>query len=353
MVEHRKEDADVAAIEAEECIVSALFGDGSASAFTLLAQQLEPVHFYVPAFRLVYEVFGDMVARGETPDGVTLVTHLKTKPGFNDRVRELIEQALTVTAALDNLASYADAVIEKWRARKIADSLSAVQREIPRIGGEQSSEGVLRKLDAIRESLSTREPTDGLLKSPLAVMTQVVERMEAVESGEFTGVRTGIKDLDEKLGGLLPGQLIIVGGRPSMGKTALALNIAVNHSISAVPALATDALQRNPQPPVDASPLGAIFSLEMEDTSLGMRALSNLSSVEYARIRKGLLEDADWPNLAVGMMRYSVSNIRISHESFLTPSILRARLRALVQQTGQKLAYIIVDYLQLMNSDRQ
>ena len=347
----RSEGPQLAAIEAEECIVSALFGERSDSAFTVLSQELEPKHFYEPTYRLVYEAYGKLVAEGRPTDHVTLATYLKASPAFGERAKQLVADAVAIRASEENLASYASAVIEKWRAREIATAVKRVQQSLTQIGGGLTSADVLGQLDAIAPTLSTREASAGLLKTPLAVMEDVVTRMQQVEAGGLPGIRTGIEELDERLGSMEPGHLVIIAGRPSMGKSVLGLCIAKYHSIEAVPELSADALQKNPQPSPDASPLGAIFSLEMEDVNLGMRALSALSGVEYRRIRTSQFENADWTKLTIAMMQYSASNIRISYETHLTPSKLRARCREVIQQTGRQLAYIVVDYLQLMNGD--
>jgi len=352
MSEDRSDVASFAAIEAEECIVSALFGERSDSAYTVLSQELEGKHFYEPAYRLVYEAYGELAAKGGSPDRVMLASHLKASPAFGERARQLVADAMAIKASEDNLASYAAAVVEKWRARMIAEAANRVLKSVTQIGGGLTSDDVLGQIDAIGPSLATREATSGLLKTPLEVMEDVVARMQQVEAGGLPGARTGLEELDAKLGSMEPGHLVVVAGRPSMGKSVFGLRIATYNSIEAVPELSADALQKNPDPSPDASPFGAYFSLEMPDVSLGMRALSALSGVEYRRIRTSQLEADDWTRLTIAMMQYSASNIRISYETHFTPSMLRARCRELTRQTGKKLSYIVVDYLQLMNSDK-
>ncbi|WP_199028902.1 replicative DNA helicase [Ralstonia sp. ASV6] len=348
----RSEGQQLAAIEAEESIVSALFSDHADSAYTTLSQELEGKHFSEPVYRMVYEAYGQLLAKGQSPDSVTLASYLKSLPVFGARAKELLSHAISIKASQDNLPNYAAAVIEKWRARQIAEALKNAESRIARIGGELTSDDVLRDLESIAPSLSTRQKTAGLLKTPLQVVEDVVSRMQKVEAGGLPGARTGIEELDLKLGSMEPGHLIVVAGRPSMGKSVFGLRIAIHNSIEAVPELSPDALQRNPEPSPDASPFGAYFSLEMPDVSLGMRAISALSSVEYGRIRTAQFETDDWARLTIAMMRYSASNIRISYETHFTPSMMRARCRELTRATGKKLAYIVVDYLQLMNSDK-
>ncbi|CAE6822740.1 Replicative DNA helicase [Paraburkholderia domus] len=350
-MERRKEDAEVAAVEAEECIVAALFGTAGVDAYNNLALKLRASDFYVVAYRMVFEAFGDLADKGFAPDAPMLVSHLRSKQGWSERTQELVTQAITVTYSPGNLLDYAGVVIEKAKARAIGGKLSEIQKAIPRVGGELSSEDVLRQLEAVSMSFADRETNDTLLRTPGEGLRAVVKRWEAIEAGEFRGVKIGIDALDERLGGLQGGQLIIIAGRPSMGKTALALNIPVHESILNVPELSPDALQNNPTPPPDASPLGAVFSLEMPNVQMTMRMLSNISGVEYGRITKGTFEQDDWSRLGLAFPRYEHSNIHLSEESYLTPALLRAKARMLMQRTKRKLRYLIVDYLQLMDAD--
>ncbi|MBN3729410.1 replicative DNA helicase [Burkholderia sp. Tr-20390] len=350
-VDRRREDAEVAAVEAEECVVAALFGEQGAVAFDTLALRVRPEDFFVPAYRLVFESFGELVDRGTKADQATLVTQLKSKESFTDRTRELVEQAIVVSYSIENLESYADAIVEKARARAIHAELQLVQKEIPRVGGELRSAEVLQRIDAISLKFADRQTDETLLKSASDGLSAVVARWEKIESGEVLGIKTGIHDLDDRLGGLHGGQLIILAGRPSMGKTAKALNIAAHASILSVDELSLDALGVNPEPSPDLSPMGAIFSLEMGQVQLTMRILSNIANVEYRRLVRAEFDEKDWTNLNGAFVRYGRSNIHISQESYLTPASLRAKLRMLIQRTKQKLRYVIVDYLQLMDAD--
>ncbi|KVV07423.1 hypothetical protein WK77_16685 [Burkholderia ubonensis] len=350
-MERRREDAEVAAVEAEECVVAALFGESGAAVFDVLSLRLRAEDFFVPAYRLVFEAFGEIVDRGAKANKATLVTQLKSKQSFSDRARELVEQAIVVSYSIENIDSYVDAIVEKARARAIHSELQSVQKDIPRVGGELSSADVLQRIDGISLKFGDRQTESTLLRSANDGLSAVVARWEKIESGEIIGVKTGIDDLDERLGGLHGGQLIVLAGRPSMGKTAMALNIAGHESILSVDELTLDALALNPEPPPDVSPLGAIFSLEMGQVQLTMRILSNITGVEYRRCVRGQFDESDWAKMNGGFVRYGRCNIHISHESHLTPGSLRAQLRMLIQRTKRKLRYVIVDYLQLMEAD--
>jgi replicative DNA helicase len=350
-VERRKEDAEVASVEAEESVVAALFGERSVEAFSVLSLSLRSSDFHVPAFGFVFDACTELIEKGVTPDGVTLVTHLRSKKGWSDRMGQMVEQAVAAAYAFDNLPAYAEVIVEKARGRQIAVHLSEIQKAVPRVGGEISSENLIQQIDAVSLSITNRDDSAAILKTPRDNLKDVVVHWEQQEAGAVRGVMTGIAGLDEKTGGLFPGQLIIVAGRPSMGKTALALNISAAESVLLVPELSLSALEQDPAPSSDASPLGAIFSLEMPTTKLTMRMLSNIAGVEYSRMNRGTFENGDWEKLTPAFHRFGHSNIHISDESYLTVGLLRAKCRQLMRSTGKKLRYVIVDYLQLMDVD--
>jgi replicative DNA helicase len=168
------------------------------------------------------------------------------------------------------------------------------------------------------------------------LLTQVVERIDELYSrenqGEITGVPTGFIDLDKMTSGLQPGDLVIVAGRPSMGKTAFSVNIGENVAI-------------------DAGLPVAIFSMEMGGTQLAMRMLGSIGQLDQHRLRTGKLIDEDWPRLTHAIQKMNDAQIFIDETPALNPIEMRARSRRLARQCG-KLGLIIVDYLQLMQGSK-
>jgi replicative DNA helicase len=162
------------------------------------------------------------------------------------------------------------------------------------------------------------------------ILPQVVERVdERYHSGEsLVGLSTGFKDLDAQTSGLQPGDLIIVAGRPSMGKTTLAVNIAENV-----------ALRDNKSV--------AIFSMEMSSESLGLRMLSSVGRINQSNLRSGRLQESDWPRIDAAMTMLSQARIFVDETPAMTPTEVRARARRLKRERGA-LDLIVVDYLQLM-----
>jgi replicative DNA helicase len=167
-----------------------------------------------------------------------------------------------------------------------------------------------------------------------ALLKEVVERIDMLYSrdnpDEVTGVPTGFHDLDARTSGLQPGDLIIVAGRPSMGKTAFSMNIAENVAIEA------------------GLPV-AVFSMEMGGAQLVMRMLGSVGRLDQHVLRTGKLGDEDWQKLTYAIGKLSEAPMYIDETPALTALELRARARRLARQHGGKLGLIVIDYLQLMS----
>jgi replicative DNA helicase len=162
-----------------------------------------------------------------------------------------------------------------------------------------------------------------------SILPEVVNRIDELyhSDGKMTGVSTGFKQLDEMTGGLQPGDLIIVAGRPSMGKTTLAVNIAENAALG-------------------SNKSAAIFSMEMSAESLTLRMISSLGRINQSNLRSGKLQEEDWPRIDSAMTQLSGAKIYVDETPALTPTEIRARARRLKRERGLDL--IVVDYLQLM-----
>ena len=166
------------------------------------------------------------------------------------------------------------------------------------------------------------EKLSPLLKATVGQIADLSERGEAV-----TGLATGFGEFDEKTAGLQPGELIIIAGRPSMGKTSLAMNIVENTAIT------------------DGKSV-AIFSMEMPARALAMRMMSSLGRVDQQRVRTGRLVENDWARLTSAVTMLEQTNVFVDDAAALSPTEIRARARRLKRERG--LALVVVDYLQLM-----
>jgi replicative DNA helicase len=189
---------------------------------------------------------------------------------------------------------------------------------------------------------STQKSQQGFLNFP-TVLKEIVERIEMLHGqsdDDITGIPTRFVDLDTKTAGLQPGDLIIVGGRPSMGKTAFAMNVAENVALYAT---RKDAEGRERRLPV------AVFSMEMSGAQLAMRMIGSVGRMDQHSLRTGQLKDEDWHKLTNAMGLLSDSPIFIDETPALTALEIRARSRRLARQHGGSLGLIVVDYLQLMS----
>ena len=179
-------------------------------------------------------------------------------------------------------------------------------------------------------AIAEQTPSDGGPEIIKSILVRAVEKIDALyHSGDsITGLATGLADLDELTSGLQPSDLIIVAGRPSMGKTTLVMNIAEHAAIkSSKPVL--------------------VFSMEMPADSLAMRMMSSLGRIDQHRIRTGKLDDDDWPRVTSAVHMLSEAPLFIDDTAGLSPAELRSRARRLVKEHGS-LGLIVVDYLQLM-----
>jgi replicative DNA helicase len=171
------------------------------------------------------------------------------------------------------------------------------------------------------------------------VLAKVFERIDHLHSQEnpsdITGIPTGFVDLDRYTAGLQPGDLIIVAGRPSMGKTAFALNIAEHVALH----------------PSVGLPV-AVFSMEMSASQLAMRVLSSMAKVDQTRLRTGRLNDEEWSRLTDEIGRLNEARIHVDETAALNALELRARARRMKREYG-KLGLVVVDYLQLMSASAQ
>lgn len=335
--------ANYFALEAEQSIVAALFSEQSAEAYDRLVLGVKADDFYYEHHKVIFQAYGVLVERGVKADAITLATHIKSSEGFDHRVEDAVANALSVPFSMANIEAYAEAVAEKARARQLHIRLTEINRRTSQVGGAFTSKDLLREIESVGMAFGEDERTNELLRPPSDLMGAAIERLEHLQNGDIVGVKTGIEGLDEKLGGLMPGNLVIVAGRPSMGKTAFALNIAIEHGI------------RNVQEPTDEtsieSPVIAVFSLEMSNTQLGFRCIANIGSIDHDRLRKAELTEQDWNKLPYALGKYERSAIHTDFDATLTPSVLRSKLRLLKRKLKRDISLVVVDYLQLMSGD--
>jgi replicative DNA helicase len=316
-------------IEAEEAVLGGILLDNRA--LDRAVEILIPEDFYRESHRRIFRALIDLDLRHESADVITLTESLRRRGdleavGGAAAVAELVER--TATAA--NVDLYARIVKDKATLRALMDAANDIAHEAA--AGTGDVEDVLDRAEQSVFAISDRRVKPGFSKiesiivSSIKTIETLYEKKEAV-----TGVPTGFFELDRLTSGFQPSDLIIIAGRPSMGKSALATNIgqyAAVHSGKAV----------------------ALFSLEMSKESLVLRMLCGEARVDGQRVRTGYLNDKDFPRLAMAAGRLADLPFYIDDTPALSILELRSRSRRLVRDRG--LGLIIVDYLQLMRAHR-
>jgi len=321
-------------VEAEQSLIGGLLLDNQA--FDRVADLVTAEDFYRDDHRRIFRHVSKLVEAGKPADVVTVSESIeasedKDKTGGSAYLGALAQN----TPSALNIRRYAELVRERAVQRRLAQTATEIAENALNPGGKEVGqlldEAETRILE-IGESGSRH--TTGL-EEIKPVLARVLERIDHLyhrdNPSDVTGVPTGFHDLDAKTAGLQPGDLIIVAGRPSMGKTALALNMAEHvalHSLLPV----------------------AVFSMEMSGTQLATRMLGSIARVDQHKMRTGRLSDQEWHDLSEAMGRLHDAPIFIDETAALNALELRTRARRLWRQFGGKLGLVVVDYLQLMSS---
>ncbi|MFZ4076416.1 MAG: replicative DNA helicase, partial [Legionellaceae bacterium] len=299
-------------------------------AFEKVDTKLCEADFYRTEHRVLYRSILNLVKKNQPFDVITVLDVLKSSGTLDEAGGEVyLFELANNTPSVANVSAYADIVREK----SVQRQLIAVASEIADSAYNPGHRLVTELLDfAETRVFAIAEQTAGE-GGPLAmksILVRAVEKIDALyHSGEIiTGLPTGLTELDEMTSGLQKSDLVIVAGRPSMGKTTLVMNMAEHAAIkSGKPVL--------------------VFSMEMPSDSLAMRMMSSLGRIDQHKIRTGKLDDDDWPRVTSAVHMLSEAPLFIDDAPALSPSEVRARARRLVKEHGP-LGLIVVDYLQLM-----
>ncbi len=317
-------------IEAEQSVLGGLLLDNSA--WDRAGDLLTDSDFYRFEHRLIYAAIGNMVNAAKPADVITVFEQLQGLGKAEECGGLVYLNALAQSVpSAANLRRYAEIVRERAILRKLiaaSDDIATTAfnpqgRPVAQILDE--AEGKIFKIG--EEGSRARQG----LQSMDALIVQLIDRVnELHENGaeEVTGVRTGFYDLDRMTAGLQPGDLIVLAARPSMGKTALALNIAEHVAVN------------------EGLPV-VVFSMEMGAAQLALRMVGSLGRIDQQHLRTGALRDDEWGRLTEAVDRLGKVSMYIDESPALNPSELRARARRQARQCG-KLGLIVVDYLQLM-----
>lgn len=315
-------------VEAEQAILGGLMLDNHS--WDVISHKLCETDFYRMEHRILFRAIADLARKEQPFDLVTLLDILKSNNLLDNAGNEayLFELANN-TPSVANISAYGDIVREK----SVQRQLIGVANDIANSAYEPIGRDVTELLDmAETKVFAIAEQTGGQggPESIKSILVKTVERIDALyHNGDIiTGLATGLSDFDERTSGLQPSDLIIVAGRPSMGKTALVMNIAEHAAIKA------------------AKPV-LVFSMEMPADSLAMRMVSSLGRIDQHRLRTGKLEDEDWPRVTSAVHLLAEAPLFIDDTAALSPAEVRARARRFAKENG-KLGLIVIDYLQLM-----
>ncbi|MFW5969185.1 MAG: replicative DNA helicase [Halofilum sp. (in: g-proteobacteria)] len=316
-------------IEAEQAVLGGLMLANDA--WDRVADRVSEEDFYRREHRLLFRALGEL-ADNDQPRDVVTVSEWLSQHGELDNVGNLayLGQLAEETPSAANITAYADIV----RERSVVRQLIAVGEDIARAAYEPQGRDSKALLDhaeqqvfAIADQGSRRQrgfqPINRILTTTLDHLDTLLQ-----SESHITGIETGFTEFDDMTSGMQRSDLVIVAGRPSMGKTSFAMNIAEHVALT------------------NGEPV-AVFSMEMPAEQIATRMISSLGRVELQKLRSGRLEESDWPriNSAVALLSQQ-SKLFIDDTPGLTPSELRARARRLKREHG--LSMILVDYIQLM-----
>ena len=298
----------------------------SRDAIASAIERCGPSDFYRPSHAQIFEAITDLYGRGEPADVVTVAEQLRRAGSLDDAGgTSALVSLQSNTPAISSAARYASIVEEHALLRRligVSQEISELAYALP----EDVTDAVDRA-EAMVFEVAQRRTTDSV--APLQeLLSQSLDRLEELFGrGEtITGVATGFDVLDQQLAGLQKSNLIVVGARPSVGKTAFALNIATNAAVRGTPVL--------------------FFSLEMSHLELAQRILCAEAMVDASRMRNGQLKETDWSKVSRAIGRIGDAPLHIDDNPNVTIMDIRARARRMKSRGG--LGLVVVDYLQLM-----
>lgn len=316
--------------EAEASVLGGLLLDNNA--FDRVEGVVGENDFYRYEHRIIYASLKRLIAANKPADAVTVHEDLERQgkaqeAGGLPYLATLVQQVPSAS----NIRQYADIV----RERSILRQLVSVSDEIATRAFNPKGRPVSQILDDAEsmifkigeESARLKQGFQPIQALAPALLARVEER--SVNPSDITGVATGFIDLDRMTSGFQPGDLVVLAARPSMGKTALAINIAEHAALH------------------EGLPV-AVFSMEMSADQLAVRIVGALAAINQGNLRTGRLRDEDWPRLSDAVERLRSAKLFIDETPGLTPSELRASARRLARKQGN-LGLIVVDYLQLMS----
>jgi replicative DNA helicase len=317
-------------IEAESSVLGGLLLDNGA--WDRVGDLVVDTDFYRHEHQLIYASIGALVNASKPADVITVSEHLQNL-GKAEQMGGLayLNSLAQYVPSASNIRRYAEIV----RERSILRKLVSASDEIATNAFNPQGKAIDRILDEAEQKIFNIGEEGSRMKQGFQSMdTLVVELLDRVQEmadnpNDITGVPTGFYDLDRMTSGLQPGDMVVLAARPSMGKTAFAINIAEHVALN------------------EGLPV-AVFSMEMGASQLAVRVVGSIGRIDQGHLRTGKLNDDEWPRLTEAIEKLRTVSLHIDETPGLTPSELRANARRLARQCG-KLGLIVVDYLQLMS----
>ena len=315
-------------VEAEQSVLGGLLL--AADGWDTVAELVVASDFYRPGHRLIFRQIARLAEASEPVDVITVADKLQAADeleaaGGLPYLAELAQN----TPSASNIQAYARAVHERAVLRKLIEAAQEIAESGFNPEGRKSEELIDQAERRIMQ-ISEDGPKTGGPEEINTLLQSALGRIEELfqSGGEITGLSTGFIELDRMTSGLQEADLVVVAGRPSMGKTSFAMNM-VEHAVLK---------QKKPI---------LVFSMEMPSESLIIRMLSSLGRIDQTRLRNGRLEQSDWPKLSAAVTKLKDAPLFIDDTPALTPTEVRSRARRVVREYGG-LGMIMVDYLQLM-----
>jgi len=316
-------------LEAEQSLLGGLLLD--AQTWDQVSGMVTKEDFYLPQHRLIFEAIFKLSERGSPLDVLTISEELDVMDEAEHAggIAYLSELAASASSA-SNVVAYAGIIRDRSVLRQLIRVAGEMSENARKPAGRSVSE-ILDEAEAKVFKISEERPTRGgpeAVNRYLQATLDKIEKLYASDS-EVTGIATGFKKLDQMTAGLQQSDLVIIAGRPSMGKTALAMCFIEACVIkSNKPAL--------------------VFSMEMPGESIVMRMLSSLGRINQTKVRTGKLSDEDWPRLTSAFSLLNEKPLYIDDTPALTPIDLKSRARRIARQFSEGVGMIMIDYLQLM-----
>jgi replicative DNA helicase len=316
--------------EAEQAVLGGLML--SNQRFDAVAEVLQVNDFYKDAHRQIFQTM-EVLSEAEKPfDVVTLAEELSR----NDELVRVggmgfLSDIVANTPSAANTVAYARIVREHATIRQLIHVANDISRSSYNPSGLDADD-LLQLAEKRLLEIAEDRPKDGGLAAMDGLLKNTIERIDALfrSKSDITGLSSGLSDLDQRTSGWQNGELIVLAARPSMGKTALALNFV-------------EAAIFTQEKPV------LVFSMEMPSESLVMRMLSSIGRIDQGKIRNGQLIEEDWPKLTAAVQKLKGVPLFIDDTAALTPQDMRARIRRTTREHGNP-GLIMVDYLQLMQT---